>query len=54
MIIDCTITFPDGKTVEAVYYNDWDYSFFMDKDTGKVLHNLINTTISFGGLYNGE
>ena len=54
MIIDCTIKFPDGKTVEAVYCNDWDYSFFIDKDTGNILHNLINATISFGGLHNGE
>lgn len=54
MIIDCTITFPDGKSVEAVYCNDRDYSFFMDKATGKILHNLINTKISFGGLHNGK
>lgn len=54
MIIDCTITFPDGKSVEAVYCNDRDYSFFMEKSTGKILHNLIDATISFGGLHNGE
>lgn len=54
MILNCTITFEDGTVVDAVYCNDRDYSFFMDKATGNILHNLTNTKITFGGVYNGE
>lgn len=54
MVIDCTITFPDGKIVEAIYCNDRDYSFFMDKATGDILHNLIDATINFKGVHRDE
>lgn len=54
MILNCTITFEDGTVVDAVYCNDRDYSFFMDKATGNILHNLTNANINFKGVYKDE